>query len=152
MYLRRTGILAVSIIIALSACQTGEQKEQKAETQVKDAEQNLKEVTKENEVNKMETATTEDWKKFKSETDSIILENEMKMKSLSDQLKLKGKKLDALFAREIDTLQMKNKMLKKKLDGYELTKSDWKKFQEELNQDMDELGKSLKDFTIKNKP
>lgn len=78
------------------------------------------------------------------------MENELRMKELSDQMKLKGKKLDDLYARKIDTLQMKNKVLKNRLESYDM-KSDWKLFQEEFNRDMDELGKTLKEFTVNNK-
>lgn len=41
---------------------------------------------------------------------------------------------------------MQKKMADYKADG----KDSWAKFKEEFNHDMDELGKALKDFTIKN--
>ncbi len=150
MYLLRPIIIIVSFFMAFAACQSGDQKEENAVNDVAEAEQNLKEVTKENNEEKKETATADEWKKFKAETDAVIMANEVRMKELSDQMKLKGKKLDDLYARKIDTLQMKNKVLKNKLESYDM-KSDWKQFQEEFNRDMDELGKTLKDFTVKNK-
>lgn len=142
-------VIIVSFFMAFLACQTGEQKEQNAINDVADAEQNLKEVAKENSEEKKETATADEWKQFKAETDAVIMANEKRMKELSDQMKLKGKKIDDLYARKIDTLQMKNKELKNKLDSYDM-KSDWKQFREEFNRDMDELGKTLKDFTVNN--
>ena len=150
MYLLRPVIIIVSFFMAFAACQSGDQKEQNAVNDVADAEQNLKEVAKENNEEKKETATADEWKKFKAETDAVITANEVRMKELSDQMKLKGKKLDDLYARKIDTLQMKNKELKNRLESYDM-KSDWKKFQDEFNRDMDELGKTLKDFTVNNK-
>jgi hypothetical protein len=132
------------------ACQSGDKKEQNAANEVADAKQNLKEVVKENDEDKKETATADQWKKFKDDTDAKILENEKKMTALTDQMKAKGKKMDDLYARKIDTLQMKNKVLKNKLESYDM-KSDWKKFQDEFNHDMDELGKTLKDFALDNK-
>lgn len=150
MYLLRPVIIIVSFFMVFVACQSGDQKEQNAANDVADAEQNLKEVAKENDEGKKETATADQWKKFKEDTDAKILANETKMTALSDQMKAKGKKLDDLYARKIDTLQMKNKVLKNKLDTYDM-KSDWKEFQEEFSRDMDELGKTLKDFTVNNK-
>lgn len=149
MYLLRPVIIIVSFFMTFAACQSGDQKEHAA-NDVADAEQNLKEVAKENNEEKKEIATADEWKQFKAETDAVILANEVRMKKLSDQMKLKGKKLDDLYARKIDTLQMKNKVLKNKLESYDM-KSDWKQFQEEFNRDMDELGKTLKDFTVNNK-
>lgn len=142
-------VLIMSFIVAFVSCQTGVQKEQEAVEDVAEAKQDLKEVIQENKEDNATAATTEEWNNFKAETDARILENEKKMKALSDQIKKEGKNLDALYARKIDTLQMKNRVLKNKLDGYDM-KSDWKKFQQEFNRDMDELGKTLKDFTVKN--
>jgi len=151
MYLLRPIIIIISFIIALVSCQTGDQKEQEAVSDVQDAKQNLKEVAKENDEEKIESATADDWKRFKDETDAKIQANEKKMSDLVAQMKLKGKKLDDLYAKKIDTLQMKNKELKSRIDSYEVNKSDWKKFQQEFNRDMEELGKSLKDFAVNNK-
>jgi hypothetical protein len=151
MYLLRPVIIVISFIITLISCQSGDQKEQEAVSDVQDAQQNLKEVAKENNEEKIETATADDWKRFKDETDAKIQANEKRMSDLVDQMKLKGKKLDDFYAKQIDTLQMKNKELKSRIDSYEVNKSDWKKFQQEFNRDMDELGKSLKDFTVNNK-
>jgi hypothetical protein len=136
--------------MVLVSCKSGDQKEQNAVNDVAEAEQNLKEVAKENDEEKKETATADEWKKFKEDTDAKMQANEAKMTALSDQMKAKGKKLDDLYARKIDTLQMKNKVLKNKLDSYDM-KSDWNEFQKEFNRDMDELGKTLKDFTVNNK-
>jgi hypothetical protein len=150
MYLLRSVIIIVTFFMSFVACQSGEQKEQNAVNDVAEAEQNLKEVAKENDADKKETATADQWKKFKEETDAKIQENEIKMKALSDQMKAKGKKIDDLYARKIDTLQMKNELLKNKIDNYDM-KSDWNQFQEEFNRDMDQLGKTLKEFTVNNK-
>jgi len=49
-------------------------------------------------------------------------------------------------------LRKKNKRLKEKLDSYKNdADSDWHSFKREFNHDMDELGHSLKDFTVDNK-
>lgn len=49
-------------------------------------------------------------------------------------------------------MEQKNKELKVKIDSYKNdVNSDWKAFKKEFNHDMDQLGKSLKDFTVDNK-
>ena len=150
MYLLKPVIILLSFFMVMVSCKSGDQKEQNAVNDVAEAEQNLKEVAKENDEEKKETATADEWKKFKEDTDAKMQANEAKMTALSDQMKAKGKKLDDLYARKIDTLQMKNKLLKNKIDNYDM-KSDWNQFQEEFNRDMDQLGKTLKDFTVNNK-
>jgi hypothetical protein len=48
-------------------------------------------------------------------------------------------------------LEMKNDALKEKLKMYNTTQQNWNAFKSELNRDMDDLGNSLNNFTIKSK-
>lgn len=68
------------------------------------------------------------------------------------KIKKTGNDIDKAYQRNIDTIEQKNKNLKIKMDSYKNdVDSDWQSFKREFSHDMDELGKSLKDFTVNNK-
>jgi hypothetical protein len=66
-------------------------------------------------------------------------------------IKKPGKTLDALRENKIDKLEQLNSDLKARLEAYEKNQSDWVSFKIEFNNDMDELGKDIKDLTVDNK-
>ena len=135
----------------LNSCQSPAEKVEKAEDKVGDAKQDLKEAEKDANVAAQKAATAEEWKAFKEETNMKIENNEKRISELRTQMKKPGKALDAAYAKSIDALQERNKELKARLDAYENNHSDWEAFKREFNHDMDELGQSLKDFTVNNK-
>lgn len=97
-------------------------------------------------------ATAEEWQVFKDDTDAKIEDNAAKIAELKLKIKKTGKEIDKEYQKKIDTLEQKNKELKVKIDSYKNdVNSDWKAFKKEFNHDMDQLGKSLKDFTVDNK-
>jgi len=115
-----------------------------AKVAVKDAEEDLDEAKR--------AATAAEWQQFKDSTDAKIEENKAKIAELKLKIKKTGKDIDKEYQRNIDTIEQKNKNLKAKLDSYKNdADSDWQSFKREFNHDMDELGHSLKDFTVDNK-
>ncbi|TRX31886.1 hypothetical protein FNW52_18005 [Flavobacterium sp. ZT3R18] len=97
-------------------------------------------------------ATAEEWQAFKDETNTKINDNNAKIAELKLKIKKTGKDIDKAYQKSIDTMEQKNKDLKVKIDSYKNdVNSDWKSFKREFNHDMDELGQSLKDFTVNNK-
>jgi len=67
------------------------------------------------------------------------------------KLKLKmnkpGSALDEVYARRIDSLQLKNQNLKTRIGNYEKTHTDWGKFKSDFNRELNQLGKTLKSLT-----
>jgi len=56
------------------------------------------------------------------------------------------------YEKNLNELEQKNKNLKMKMAEYQDSgKDNWESFKREFNHDMDELGKSLKNFTDNNK-
>ena len=147
--------ITLSIIIMigsiLSSCQSPSQKVEDAQVKVDDAKKDLKEVQKDANTEAQKAANAEEMKAFRSETDLTIKNYEMQIGDLKDKMKKSGKKLDAVYQKNIDVLEQKIKDLKIKLDNYEKNQSDWQSFKREFNHDMDELGKALKDLTVNNK-
>ena len=146
-------LAAATIVIGsiITSCKPNTQKEQEAQENVDSAEVALSEA-KEDLDEAKRAATAEEWQTFKDETNAKIEENNTKIAELKSEIKETGKDIDATYKRNVDTLEQKNKRLKIKLDSYKNdVNSDWTSFKRELNHDFDELGQSLKDFTVNNK-
>ncbi|QKJ63632.1 peptidase M23 [Flavobacterium sp. M31R6] len=135
----------------VTSCKPNTEKEQAAQDSVDsakvavtDAENDLDEAKR--------VATAEEWQAFKDSTNVKIEENNAKIAELKLKIKKTGKDIDKAYQRNIDTIEQKNKNLKAKMDSYKNdVNSDWQSFKREFNHDMDELGQSLKDFTVNNK-
>ncbi len=135
----------------LTGCQTSGEKLDDAKSNVQDAKQDLKEAQKEVSTEALNTANAAEWKVFKQESEVKIRNNEVRVAELKVKLKKPGKTFDALYEKRIEKLDQKNKDLKTRIDAYENKQSDWQAFKSEFNQDLDELGQALKDFTVDNK-
>jgi hypothetical protein len=88
---------------------------------------------------------------FKQESAREISNSEKRITEYKVKIAHENKALKAKHEKKLAELEQKNNDLKTKLtnlkeDGSE----DWKKFKSEFSHDMDELGKSLKDLTVKN--
>gem|GEM_PF-812555 len=144
-------LIAILFILIFAQCKTGDQKESDAVSEVQNAKLKLKEVAAANKDEKNETASAQEWKKFKADLDAKIMQNDERIATLKRQMIRKERELDDLYNRRMDSFQVKSKNLKDRLESYNGVQSDLKVFRTEFERDMDELGKSLKDFTIDNK-
>lgn len=141
-------ILAVAIF---GGCQSSAEKVENAKENVDEAKEELQEVKAEAQADAIKVANAEEWRVFKTETELKIKENEDRIAELKAKMKKSGKTFDAMYEKNINTLEQKNKDLKVRLNGYETNQSDWESFKREFNHDMDELGQALKDLTVNNK-
>ena len=96
-------------------------------------------------------ATTEEWAAFKADAEEKIEANEKRIAELKVKLKKPGKLLDKVYTERIEALEQRNRDLRLKITAYESNKTDWDKFKEEFNHDMDELGKAISDIFTDNK-
>lgn len=141
----------VVALIALTSCQSPEQRVENAEDNVASAQEQLEEAKENKAIADREAAQQEEWRKFRAETDLKIQENEVRIAELRNKMKTAGNKMDAVYAAKIDDLEKRNVAIRKWLDDYEQSHSDWGAFKEEFNHDMDELGQALKDLAVDNK-
>ena len=117
---------------------------QKPDKKSVEARENLKEAQKD---------SISEYQKFKKESEIKIKDNEQ---SITD-LKVKHSKMtakdNANYQEKVSALEAKNNNLKKKLTDYNKDgeQDKWTSFKNEFNHDMNELGKALKDFTVRNK-
>lgn len=108
-------------------------------------------VVEEKKTDNVRVATTEEWAAFKADAEEKIEANEKRIAELKVKLKKPGKVLDKVYEERIEALQERNRNLRLKITNYETNKTDWDKFKEEFNHDMDELGKAIGDIFTDNK-
>lgn len=143
-------MMAITGLIFIS-CESPAQKSENAQTDVKDAKQNLKEAQHAADAAALKAASAEEWNTFKNESEAIIRNNEVRIAELKDKMKKSGKTLDAVYAENISKLEQKNRDMRTRIDAYEKGQNGWESFKREFNHDMDELGKALKDLAVNNK-
>lgn len=134
-----------------TGCKSNTEKEADAIENVQDATEDLNEVSQDVKLDEQLAANDEEWKIFKSETETKIAANETIINNLKAEMNKPGSKYDAVYAKNIELLEKKNANLRSRIADYDKTRSDWESFKREFNSDMDELGKSLKDLTVDNK-
>lgn len=134
--------LALTTLMAgamLTSCQSSATKVEKAQDKVVEAKQDLNQ------------ALQDSIRQFKTESENKISNYEKIIAEFRTKI-AKEKKVNKLkYEKKLAELDQRNSELKKKLADYkdeEHTK--WRIFKAEYNHDMDELGKSFKNLTIKN--
>jgi phage host-nuclease inhibitor protein Gam len=111
-----------------------------------------KEKSSNENTNQVQDSYKADIDNFKKDINQKISENEKTIAGYKDQMIRNKKDVQASYNEQIENLEKKNLALKKRMDEYkEDSKENWNSFKAEFNHDMDELGKSLKDFTVNNK-
>ena len=131
----------------LSSCMSNDQKKEDARNKTQTALENLN--TAQNNENKVtqKVASEEEFKTFKLESELKIKNNEVGIAKLKLKMNKPGSALDEVYARRIDSLQLKNQNLKTRIGNYEKTHTDWGKFKSDFNRDINQLGKTLKSLT-----
>jgi Tfp pilus assembly protein PilX len=144
-------IVTFAVGSIVMSCKPNTEKEQAAQESVDSAKVAVAEAEEDLD-DARRAATAEEWQAFKDSTNAKIDENNAEIAKLKLKIKKTGKDIDKAYQRNIDTIEQRNKNLKTKMDSYKNdVNSDWKSFKREFNHDMDELGESLKDFTVDNK-
>ncbi len=116
-----------------------------------DAKKDTVVIEEKNDAVTIRVATSEEWAAFKADAEAKIEANEKRIAELKVKLKKPGKLLDKVYTERIEALEQRNRDLRLKITAYETTKTDWEKFKEEFNHDMDELGKAIGDIFTDNK-
>lgn len=108
-------------------------------------------IEEKNDVVTVKVATSEEWAAFKADAEAKIEANEKRIAEIKVNMKKPGKLFDKMRAERIEALEQRNRDLRLKITAYETNKTDWEKFKEEFNHDMDELGKAIGDIFTDNK-
>jgi len=112
---------------------------------VDDAKENVTKAKEELSTAKAEYSA--DMEKYRFEANARIAQNELEINNLKSRLNSSTKKPTEEYRRQILELEQQNKDLKRKIADYRGDSRDnWYSFKAEFNRDLDELGKSLKNF------
>lgn len=149
----RKNLMVLSFItsIVFTGCDSSAQKVKDAKEDVQDAKIELSQAQKDSSAKAIKEARENDYRVFKIETDAQIKTNNVRIDELKSKKRMPGKTNDADYTKRIEELRKRNTDLKTRLDNYDTNTSDWDIFKREFSHDMDELGQSLKDFTVNNK-
>lgn len=141
---------ALIISIAFSSCQTPAEKVNTAQENVDVAQKGLENAKEEQDKDIQKKADAAAWKLFKADAEVTIKYNETRIKEFKEKRKSSGMTMDAIYTKNIENMERSNEDLKKRMDDYDKGQSSWESFKSEFSHDMDELGKSLKDFGVNN--
>lgn len=122
-------------------CNSPAKKVEKAQEDLKEAKQELKEAKKD---------SIADFENFKRESEEKINNNKMLIKEYKARMHTDKKALKAKDQKMIDELEQKNLELRRRIWEYKGDKGNWESFKVEFTHDLDQLGKAIKDFTVKN--
>ena len=143
-------LLTMTAGTVLVGCKDASKEEKEARENVQDAKENLDDAKVELSAARR-AATEEEWKAFKDSTNQVIADNEKRIAEMKSNLKKTGKTIDSEYQKKIAALEVKNNEIKTKLEMYKNdADSDWQSFKKEYHRDMDDLGNSIKNFTVKN--
>ncbi len=108
-------------------------------------------VNQANEDLKVEQAQYDkEWQQFKSDAEVKINDNETSIDKFKVKIKTASADFKTKYEKEVTVLEQKNIQLKKKISEYKYEgKNKWEQFKRGFNQDMDIVGKAIKDLFAK---
>ena len=134
----KTMALAGIVILGIAGCNSPKQKAEKLEN----AEENV--IEAQQELNEAVIDSTNEYDRFKAESEAKLIANDVKIAALKDQLKADKKEIRTKYETQLTELEQKNAKLKSNIAEYKETdKSNWEKFKVSFNEDLDALGKAI---------
>jgi len=134
-------ILTIAFVVI--SCASPEEKVEKAENEVVEANDKLDSAIKN---------YKEDMAAYRIETANQIANNEKMIADFNLKIAKKKKAIKADYLEDIAALEKKNTDMKMKLNRYKDDGNDkWRTFKSEFSKEMDDLGESIKDLTSKDK-
>lgn len=140
--------LALIAGATFTACQPTNQQENETQADVESVKQDLEDVKNDTKQNAADLVSAAEWKTYKSNSQVTIDNYETRIAQLNEEIRRSGRTIDVVYEERINALEQRNKDLKAKMEAYEINQSDWVTFKMEYDNNIDELGKALKDFTI----
>jgi len=141
-------IFAMTAMVAIiTSCEKrAENKAERADEKVQDAQEDLKKAEIEAE------AAKEEYKQYQLESENKMSQYDLTIAELKEEANKTNSKTKAEYNKKIAELEEKNNGLKAKIKSFNYdSKEKWQAFQREFEHDMDDLGKALKEFAVDNK-
>lgn len=135
----KVATLACIMVFGMSNCKNSPadkaQKVENAQEDLNTAEQNLQ---------KSVLDSTNEYDRYKMDSEAKLKENDLKIAELKANLKSDKAEIRIKYENELTELEMKNSKLKTSIADYKETdKNKWEKFKTNFNHDLDELGQSI---------
>jgi len=109
---------------------------------VENARENLN--TAEQDLHAAVVDSTNEYDRYKMESEAKLKENDLKIAQLKANLKSDKAEIRTKYENELTSLENKNAKLRTSIADYKETdKNKWEKFKSNFNQDLDELGQSI---------
>jgi small-conductance mechanosensitive channel len=88
-----------------------------------------------------------EWKTFKHDSEQAIEANEKRIVAFQQKMEQAGADTKAKYSEDVSALEQKNRDLKRKLADYkDEGRSKWEKFKANFSQDIDGIGKTMRDL------
>lgn len=135
----KVAALAFITIFGMSNCKNSPaDKAQKVEN----AQENLN--TAEQDLHAAVVDSTNEYDRYKMESEAKLKENDLKIAQLKANLKSDKAEIRTKYENELTSLENKNAKLRTSIADYKETdKNKWEKFKSNFNHDLDELGQSI---------
>lgn len=144
----------VTLVLAgtlFCSCLSSDQKKDVARAQVAAAKENLNQVKRNAAVIEQNAATEDELKKFRLESELRIKINEASITKLKMEMTNSTLEQNEVYARKVDSFELKNINMRTRLNNYERAHTDWAKFKRDFNRDLDELADKLKNLAVTKK-
>lgn len=142
----KAALFMAVVAIAAVGCNSPQQKADKLQS----AEENV--IVAQDELDQAIMDSTNEYTRFKIESETKLIENDVKIAELKAKLKSDKIEIRNKYEKELLELETKNATLKVNMSEYqESDKSQWEKFKVSFNDDMDELGKSISKMADENR-
>lgn len=144
----------ITAMMITSSCNTPGEKVENAQQNVQEAKKDAKENVQEAQadLDKAKKEYMEDVNNYRREMSDKFVANERSIAEFNAKIANEKKSAKIEYQKRIAELEQKNNNMKRKMDDYKVdTRENWESFKREFNSDMDNLGKSFKDFTVNNK-
>jgi predicted PolB exonuclease-like 3'-5' exonuclease len=136
-------LLTGSMIIS---CEPSSSRVENAREDLKEATTDLKEAKKE-----LVMALKDSMQQYRKDSQEMLSQYEKNLIEFRAKIASEKRENTAEYNQKMAVLEHRNKELKKKLDDFQDEGKDkWESFKAEFNNDMDELGKAIKDLTVNN--
>lgn len=147
--------LAIASMLIVGSIFTGfpspAQKEQAAQIKVQKAQLSLNIAENNANVVEQKSAKADALKTYIMESQLTIKDNEIRIAELNLKMINSGKEGDELYGERIGSLEMKNVILRKRIEETKKSQSNWEKIKREFGHEVNDFGNAINDFLADNR-
>ncbi len=143
-------LLAAISLVSFSGCESSAQRDNDAYVQQYKARRGQEAIHQDSGTMVLKEVTAAEWELFRTESDKKLKDNEALITDLKMKIIRSGKKSDLTFTKWVYVLEQQNKFLEERIVVYPEIQSDWESFKYEINKDLEDLLKELKELDSRN--